>query len=139
MLFVRSIRSIIIAAVLVIGFAAAGCDQKDSGSSATGTDKVKPQVAEQPKPVTQPLIPVAQVKDWCPEHGVPESICVQCNTSLAAGFKAKGDWDEKHNLPKSQCFQCDPSLKQKFAAAYKEKYGQEPPTGGAAPEKSETR
>jgi hypothetical protein len=34
------------------------------------------------------------------------------------------------NLPKSQCFECDPSLKQKFAVAYKEKYGKEPPAGG---------
>ena len=72
----------------------------------------------------------ANMKDWCPEHGVPESICTRCNDSLTPAFKAKGDWDDKHNLPKSQCFECDPSLKQTFAAAYKEKYGKEPPAGG---------
>ena len=46
---------------------------------------------------------------------------------MIAGFKVKGDWDEKHSVPKSQCFECDPSLKQKFAAAYKERYGKDAP------------
>ena len=131
-----SFAAILMVAVLVA--TAVGCDKSDTSAPSGSNAKAPPQVAEQFKPATQPLIPVAQVKDWCPEHGVPESICVQCNASLAAGFKAKGDWDENHSLPKSQCFQCDPSLKQKFAAAYKEKYGQEPPTSGAAPEKSKT-
>ena len=121
----RFMCSVIAPVVFVLGLAAAGCDKGDSA---------KPQTSEQAKPTapaTQPIIPVAQMADWCPEHAMPESICVQCNTSLAAGFKAKGDWDEKHNVPKSQCFQCDPTLKSKFAAAYKEKYGKEPPA--AAP------
>ena len=69
-------------------------------------------------------------KDWCPEHGVPESICTRCNSSLTAGFQQKGDWCKEHELPESQCFKCHPDLKQKFAAAYKEKYSKEPPTGG---------
>ncbi len=79
---------------------------------------------------TTPIIPVTQLNDWCPEHGVPESICTRCNKSLVAGFKAKNDWDEQHGLPKSQCFQCDPSLKEKFVAAFATKYGKQPPTGG---------
>ncbi|MFC1603935.1 hypothetical protein ACFL5F_02810 [Planctomycetota bacterium] len=46
----------------------------------------------------------------CPEHGFPESICVQCNPSLAATYKANGDWCTEHNLPESQCTFCNPDL-----------------------------
>jgi hypothetical protein len=65
--------------------------------------------------------------DWRPEHGMPESICVQCNPALAAEYKKKGDWCEKHDRPDSQCFLCHPELKEKFAAEYRAKYGKEPP------------
>ena len=58
---------------------------------------------------------------------MPESVCAQCNTSLAEGFKAKGDWCKQHDVPQSQCFKCRPELKEKFAAAFKQKYGKEPP------------
>jgi hypothetical protein len=109
--------------VLVIALAGIGCDE---GPKAPPPPT--PQVTA--APATQPIIPVVQMTDWCPEHAMPESICVQCNSSLVAAYKAKGDWDEKHNLPKSQCFQCDPGLKEKFAAAFKAQHGKEPPTGG---------
>lgn len=46
----------------------------------------------------------------CEEHGVPESLCVRCNPSLAATFKAKGDWCAEHNLPESQCTICNPDI-----------------------------
>jgi hypothetical protein len=65
--------------------------------------------------------------DWCPEHGMPESICVQCNPELAAEYKKKGDWCDKHDRPDSQCFVCHPELKEKFAEEYRAKYGKEPP------------
>jgi hypothetical protein len=78
-------------------------------------------------PATQPLIPVAQVADWCPEHGVPESVCTRCNESLIAGFQAKNDWCKEHKRPESQCFICHPDLQEKFAAVYKEKYKKDPP------------
>ncbi|MHC4558815.1 MAG: efflux RND transporter periplasmic adaptor subunit [Planctomycetota bacterium] len=48
----------------------------------------------------------------CDEHGVPESLCVQCNPSMAATFKTKGDWCAEHNLPESQCSICNPGLSQ---------------------------
>lgn len=64
---------------------------------------------------------------WCDEHGVPESICAQCNARLAAEFKKKGDWCAEHDCPRSQCFRCDPGLKEEFAAQYRAKYGKEPP------------
>ncbi len=112
---------------IVIGSFSFGCDNEKK----TETPAPAPTAAKQPAaPATQPLIPVTQMIDWCPEHAMPETICVQCNSSLATGFKAKGDWDEQHNLPKSQCFKCDPSLKAKFAAAYKATYGKDVPSAG---------
>ncbi len=64
---------------------------------------------------------------WCVEHGVPESECALCDTSLVAGFKEKGDWCDEHNRPQSQCFTCEPELFEKFAARYEAKYGEQPP------------
>jgi cobalt-zinc-cadmium efflux system membrane fusion protein len=64
---------------------------------------------------------------WCDEHGVPEEICVQCDESLAADFKAKGDWCKEHDRPDSQCFICHPEKEAEFAALYEAKYGKKPP------------
>src|SRR5262245_35388242 len=73
---------------------------------------------------------------WCDEHGVPEEICAQCNSKVAADFKKKGDWCKEHDRPDSQCFICHPELKEKFAAQYRAKYGKEPPpTEDDAPKK----
>jgi hypothetical protein len=118
-------------AILVAAMVVAGCDNSESKpatSGTTATEAPKPAVAAEPaKPAAGPIIPVAQAIDWCREHSMPESVCVQCHPEMAAGFKAKGDWDEQHALPKSQCFKCDPTLKEKFAVAFKEKTGKEPP------------
>lgn len=64
---------------------------------------------------------------WCVEHGVPEDICAQCNSKLAAEFQKKGDWCKAHNRPESQCFVCHPELEEKFAAQYEAKFGSPPP------------
>ncbi|MCE9565869.1 MAG: RND transporter [Planctomycetes bacterium] len=122
------LRVVLAPALLVLAMAIAGCDKGESNDK-TGQAKPDTQrkMVEQPKPVTQPIIPVTQIADWCPEHGVPESICTRCNASLVAGFKAKGDWCDEHGLPDSQCFKHHPELKKKFAAAYKAQYGKEPP------------
>lgn len=68
---------------------------------------------------------------WCPEHGMPEVICVQCNSRLAAEYQAKGDWCQEHSRPDSQCFICHPELQAKFAAQYEAKYGKQPPKPAA--------
>lgn len=73
---------------------------------------------------------------WCSEHGVPEEVCARCDTSLIAQFKEEGDWCEKHNRPDSHCFVCDPDRFEKFAARYKAKMGEEPPTPDALKETS---
>ena len=68
---------------------------------------------------------------WCSEHGVPEEVCAQCDSSLITTFKEKGDWCEKHNRPESHCFICGPERFEAFAARYKAKMGEEPPTPDA--------
>lgn len=64
---------------------------------------------------------------WCDEHGIPEEVCSMCSAKVAADFQKKGDWCADHDRAKSQCFKCDPALKEKFAAQYRAKYGEEPP------------
>ena len=64
---------------------------------------------------------------WCNEHGVPEEVCAQCNSKLAAEFQKKGDWCKEHDRPDSQCFVCHPDYEAKFAAQYEAKYGKKPP------------
>lgn len=66
-------------------------------------------------------------RDWCPEHGIPESICSMCDAKVAAERKKAGDWCAEHDRAKSQCFVCNPKLKEKFAAEYRAKYGEDPP------------
>jgi hypothetical protein len=64
---------------------------------------------------------------WCDEHGMPEEVCAQCSTKLAAEFKGKGDWCKEHDRPDSQCFACHPELKASFTALYEAKYGKKLP------------
>ena len=64
---------------------------------------------------------------WCAEHGVPEDICAQCDSKLAAEFQEKGDWCEEHKRPESQCFIHHPEYEEKFIAQYEAKFGEKPP------------
>lgn len=108
------VKSCAAVVVMVCGLVLAGCGgAKDSGQQKTKTDQKTPSSADKPK---APLVPKVEIADWCPEHGVPESICTRCNESLTAGFKEKNDWCNKHSLPDSQCFECHPELKAKFDA-----------------------
>lgn len=59
----------------------------------------------------------------CQEHGVLESLCTQCNPSLAAIFKEKGDWCTEHNLPESQCTLCNPDLAKSSTVVLGTPYG----------------
>lgn len=100
--------------VFLLAAAVGGCGSQSSPKSASAGDKEKiATAAEQSK---APLVPKAQVIDWCKEHGVPESACTKCNESLIADFKKKGDWCVKHELPESQCITCHPELKAKLEA-----------------------
>jgi len=90
-----------------------GCERSSKVPPTDAETQAQKTAIEKPK---EPLIKKTQVKDWCPEHGVPESICTRCNADLIADFKQKGDWCAKHDLPDSQCLECHPELKAKFEA-----------------------
>lgn len=93
---------------LIYSLLFAGCKDSSTPPAPSGSSTpAKPQA---------PLVEKKEVADWCPEHGVPESICTRCNSNLTAGFKAKGDWCKKHDLPDSQCFVCHPELEARFKA-----------------------
>jgi thiol-disulfide isomerase/thioredoxin len=54
---------------------------------------------------------IASSHDWqaC-KHGVPDEVCVRCRPEKAAEFKAKGDWCPEHDVAESQCLECNPDL-----------------------------
>lgn len=123
MTFMKSSAFLWFAAILV-GLLFAGCDKQEA-TPATKTPEVKAPAA--PPTPAKPLVQTAVAMDWCKEHGMPESICVQCHPDLADGFKKKGDWCKEHEVPESQCFKCHPELQEKFAAEFKTKYGKDAP------------
>lgn len=47
--------------------------------------------------------------DWCAEHNVPESICVECNPKLLPPARDFG-WCKQHGIP--ECVLCHPELAQ---------------------------
>ena len=98
---------------LACGGMLAGCGGGTKDSTKPGTQEV-PKAAPAADASKAPLVPKVQLANWCPEHGVPESLCSRCNASLIADFKAKGDWCEKHGLPNSQCVACKPELKEQL-------------------------
>jgi cobalt-zinc-cadmium efflux system membrane fusion protein len=100
----------------VTGLALSGCGGGDAADAPTPTEGAQPAAATD-----------FVSRDWCVEHGVPESDCARCDTSLAAEFQKKGDWCQEHNRPESQCFICRPDSEAKFAAVYEAKFGEKPP------------
>lgn len=64
---------------------------------------------------------------WCDAHGVPEEVCGQCDSKVAAACQKKGDWCQTHERPDSQCFTCHPELEVQFAERYEAKFGTKPP------------
>ena len=101
-------RKILTGALLaaLLPLAACGDSAPPAASPATPVEKAP----------AAPLFQKKEIADWCPEHGVPESICTRCNAHLIAGFKQKGDWCKEHDLPESQCLACHPELRAKFQA-----------------------
>jgi len=106
-------RSALFSLAAVLGFVLSGCGSGDATA---------PSGSAQPADATDSVH-----RDWCVEHGVPESQCGRCDTSLAAEFQQKGDWCKEHHRPESQCFICRPAAEAKFAAVYEAKFGEKPP------------
>jgi len=113
---VSIVRSALLSLAAVAGLALSGCGSRDATDATTPTGDVQPASATD-----------AVHRDWCVEHGVPESQCGQCDVKLAAEFQQKGDWCKEHNRPESQCFICRPDAEAKFAAVYEAKFGKKPP------------
>lgn len=115
----------------VVGFTAGGCnqgtDEKVAQAPAGGADSAADQHDDADEHEEEGSLHNYAGRDWCGEHGVPESECGLCDDDVAAAFKEQGDWCEKHDRPDSQCFICHPELKEKFAADYRAKYGEDPP------------
>ena len=103
---------------------ALGCTQADNKSTEkpAGND-AKTTAAKSPEAKK----PHSHDSWWCNEHGVPEEVCGQCSSKVAAEFQKKGDWCKEHDRPDSQCFVCHPELEAKFAAQYEAKFGKQPP------------
>lgn len=109
------------ATLAIIGLSSLGCSQ-----SADNTAPAAPAAGQ--------VSEAAHSQDgwWCGEHGMPEEVCAQCDSKVAAELKNMGDWCKEHDRPDSQCFVCHPELAQKFAALYEAKYGKAPPARGDA-------
>jgi hypothetical protein len=117
-MFSRMFGGLMIAAVTVMVFSNAGCNQPAK------TDDKK---AGGKKEITQ-----GDTKHdgwWCQEHGVPEHMCSLCSDEVAAKCKKEGDWCKIHDRAQSQCFKCDPEKYKKFEEMYTahEGNGKKPP------------
>lgn len=55
-------------------------------------------------------VPVAVNPEARCSHGVAAETCVRCHPELAARFRGAGDWCPEHGLPESQCAQCNPHV-----------------------------
>ncbi|MBI5364880.1 MAG: hypothetical protein HZA53_17010 [Planctomycetes bacterium] len=101
-------RTLFQSTLLVLVAFAVSCGEASKPSAAP--------VSGNGEPTKAPLVQKTELADWCPEHGVPESVCTRCNAELIPGFQAKGDWCKEHGLPDSQCLACHPELKAKLEA-----------------------
>ncbi len=61
-------------------------------------------------------VPIDMSAGWCNGHGVPESVCTRCDSSLIAKFKDGRDWCGAHGLPETQCTICNPEVRERWAA-----------------------
>lgn len=91
-------HSVVLAFVLACGTPAASDPNPDRGTVAASSH-------------APPDAVPGSHEDWCGEHGVPESQCTRCDSSLIPAFQATGDWCAEHGVPESQCLACNPDLK----------------------------
>src|SRR4051812_30433224 len=105
-----SIRSVLSIAISTAACLAIGCGQPAQAPKAATSSPAHAETNE----LAGRNIEHTHDAWWCNEHGVPEEVCGQCNSKLAAEFQKKGDWCKEHDRPDSQCFQCHPELEAKF-------------------------
>jgi len=51
-----------------------------------------------------------EAEGFCGAHGFAEAICAKCRPGIKVAFRSMDDWCDEHKLPESQCVQCDPEL-----------------------------
>ena len=68
-----------------------GCRESTTPTSNTGQPSTTAPRGAKIGPETS-AVPIDLTKGWCAGHGVPESVCTRCNSSLIPQFKAAGDW-----------------------------------------------
>ena len=93
-----------------------GCNEKDEQEKRRGNEPPTKSVTASVIGPDTSAVPIDRSKGWCAEHGVPESVCTRCNSSLVAKFKKGQDWCAEHGLPESQCTNCNPAAREQWAA-----------------------
>jgi thiol-disulfide isomerase/thioredoxin len=54
---------------------------------------------------------LASEHDWKPcEHEVPAEVCTRCKPERLQAYKERGDYCPEHGIPESQCLECHPDL-----------------------------
>ncbi len=98
----------VIGVALGLSLFAMGCERQSAPPEQAAPQKGEAVSADPPQGPATTGVPVDMSLGWCAGHGVPESVCTRCDSSLIAKFKAAGDWCGGHGLPESQCDICNP-------------------------------
>ncbi len=94
-----------------------GCDEKGEQGSRSGSKTPAMPVTLSAIGPDASAIPVDMSEGWCGGHGVPESVCTRCDTSLIPQFKSANDWCGEHDLPETQCILCNPEVQARWVLA----------------------
>lgn len=89
------------ARLLVLLLAASGCASPPSSTPPTSSGTGHGQLTELSR-VEGPIV-------LC-SHRVPGSVCTLHHPELVARFQRAGDWCAEHGVPESQCLECHPDL-----------------------------
>ncbi len=104
------VRGLALTVVTVALAVSGGCGEKEEQPGRSVREApVTPAAMPALGPDTSP-VEIDMSQGWCGGHGVPESVCTRCNSSLIPKFKEAGDWCEGHGLPESQCEICNPGV-----------------------------
>jgi len=121
---------------VIVTLSLVGCKKEERGDPRRmGSDLVANDASRPAGPAASPVEPTLD-HGWCEGHGVPESVCTRCNSSLIPKFKQAGDWCSEHGIPESQCTICHPELAAAWAKLNPAK-GSKGASGSASEEVSE--
>ena len=110
-------RCRLLCAISIGALAALGGCKKESEKTDPGSKGPEKALTTAPVlgPETSP-VKIDMSLGWCGGHGVPESVCTRCDTSLIPEFKAANDWCAGHDLPETQCILCNPEVQARWQA-----------------------